>query len=164
MLDLFYLMIPAYIANMAPVFARKIPWNTPLDFGLTFRNRRILGDNKTWRGLIVGVIVGTLIGVLISKIYWNFGFSAFTWSLHASFGALMGDAVKSFFKRRFNVSSGKSWFPFDQIDFTVGALAIGSFVYFPGWFNSAVIVLVSAIGHVAVNHFAYYTGIRGEKW
>lgn len=157
-------MIPAYIANMAPVFARRIPWHTPIDFGLTFRNKRIFGENKTWRGLIVGVIVGTFVGVLLSKIYWNFSFSALTWSFCSSLGALLGDTVKSFFKRRFNISSGKSWFPFDQIDFTIGALLLGSLVYFPGWLNSAIIVLVSAIGHIAVNHFAYYTGIRGEKW
>lgn len=164
MLELFYLMIPAYIANMAPVFARRIHWNTPLDFGLTLRNKRIFGENKTWRGLIFGVIVGTLVGIILSQIYWTFPFSAIKWSFYASSGALLGDAVKSFFKRQFDVESGKSWFPFDQIDFSIGALIVGSFVYFPGWFNSAIIILVSAIGHIAVNHFAYYIGIRREKW
>jgi CDP-2,3-bis-(O-geranylgeranyl)-sn-glycerol synthase len=38
------------------------------------------------------------------------------------FGALAGDAIKSFFKRQMSVPSGESWFPFDQIDYIVGGL------------------------------------------
>src|SRR3989344_4398924 len=163
MIELFYLMIPAYIANMAPVFARRINWNTPLDFGKTFRGRRIFGDNKTWRGLIVGTIAGTVVGVAASQLYWPVAVSPFLWSLLASFGALCGDATKSFFKRQFGISSGQSWTPFDQIDYSIGALLLGSIVYFPGWINAAIIILASAIGHIAVNHFAYYTKIRGGK-
>src|SRR3989344_4567788 len=164
MIELFYLMIPAYIANMVPVFARKIPWHTPLDFGKTFRGRRIFGDHKTIRGLIVGIVAGTLLGVGISQLYWPFEFSPVLWSILASTGALLGDAIKSFFKRQIGIASGQSWMPFDQIDYSIGALTLGSIVYFPGWLSCAIVILVSAIGHIAVNHFAYYTRIRGEKW
>jgi CDP-2,3-bis-(O-geranylgeranyl)-sn-glycerol synthase len=45
-----------------------------------------------------------------------------------SFGALFGDMVKSFFKRQLGVASGKSWFPFDQIDYIVGGLAFSAIV------------------------------------
>ena len=38
------------------------------------------------------------------------------------FGALAGDAIKSFFKRQFSVASGQSWFPFDQIDYILGGI------------------------------------------
>jgi CDP-2,3-bis-(O-geranylgeranyl)-sn-glycerol synthase len=80
------------------------------------------------------------------------------------FGALAGDSIKSFFKRRVGVKPGKRWFPFDQIDFVIGALAFASIVYFPGWKNALIILLISLAGHVLVNHSAYYLKIRGEKW
>lgn len=164
MIELFYLMIPAYVANMAPVFARRISWETPMDFGFTLFGKRIFGDHKTWKGLFFGVVVGTLVGVAISQLYWPSEVSPVLWSLLASTGALLGDAAKSFFKRQIGIASGASWAPFDQIDYSIGALLLGSIVYFPGLVNSAIVVLVSGVGHIAVNHFAYYTGIRGEKW
>jgi len=163
-LQLLYLMVPAYVANMAPVFARKIPWNAPMDFGLSLNGVRLLGSHKTWRGFIAGSVAGTLAGVLVSLIYWPFAFSAVTWSVCASVGALLGDAVKSFFKRRLKIRSGLPWVPFDQIDYSIGALALGSLVFFPGAKAALIIIVVSMFAHVVVNHVAFFWGIREEKW
>jgi CDP-2,3-bis-(O-geranylgeranyl)-sn-glycerol synthase len=161
----FYLMIPAYLANMAPpVLAKYSPWNAPMDFGLSLGGIRIFGSHKTWAGFIIGIIVAMLAGFILSKLYWPFGFSAITWSALISAGALMGDAVKSFFKRRVGVKPGSPWIPFDQIDYTVGALALGSFVFFPGWINAVLIVFISAFGHIATNHIGYWLGVRDVKW
>ena len=164
MILVLYALIPAYVANMAPVLLRKLPWTVPLDFGLSLNGERLLGSNKTWRGLIGGTIIGTTTAILISTLYWPFSFSPIAWGLLASFGALIGDSVKSFFKRRIKIKSGKSWVPFDQIDFTVGAIAFGSFVWFPGWLDAVLAVIISALAHIAVNHFAFYAGVREEKW
>ncbi|MBI4146197.1 CDP-archaeol synthase [Candidatus Woesearchaeota archaeon] len=164
MLDWLLIMIPAYVANMIPILARRIPWNVPVDFGMSFNNKRLLGSNKTWKGLVLGVSAGTFSGWLIANSYWPIAVHPLLWSFFVSLGALLGDLVKSFFKRRLNIKSGKSWFPFDQVDFSIGALALGSFVFFPGWSAAIFIVTVSALGHIGVNHLAYFTGIRGEKW
>jgi CDP-2,3-bis-(O-geranylgeranyl)-sn-glycerol synthase len=49
------------------------------------------------------------------------------------FGALLGDIVESFFKRRIGRDRGQDWIPFDQLDFIVGALVfsllISEFLY-----------------------------------
>lgn len=165
MLLVFYLMIPAYLANMAPpVFAKRIPWNAPMDFGLSVGSIRVFGDHKTWAGFVCGVVVAVLAGFVLSKVYWPFDFSAVQWSALVGVGALVGDAVKSFFKRRVGIKSGKPWIPFDQIDYTVGALAVGSFVFFPGWLNAFLVVFISAFGHIATNHIGYWLGVRDVKW
>jgi len=39
------------------------------------------------------------------------------------FGALFGDTAKSFFKRQKGIQPGRSWFPFDQVDYIVGGVA-----------------------------------------
>jgi CDP-2,3-bis-(O-geranylgeranyl)-sn-glycerol synthase len=38
------------------------------------------------------------------------------------FGALLGDIIESFFKRRVGRKRGEDWIPFDQIDFILGVL------------------------------------------
>jgi CDP-2,3-bis-(O-geranylgeranyl)-sn-glycerol synthase len=136
---------PAGLANAAPVFASRIAaldtLNIPIDLGKHFRGKRIFGDHKTVRGFVAGVFVGIVTGVLQHLLYMNIAwvrhFSLISYEslltsvmlgILLSFGALFGDAVKSFFKRQFSVPSGKAWFPFDQIDYIVGGLLFSSIV------------------------------------
>ena len=55
MINLIYFMLPAYLANMTPSLLKKINFlNYPI-------NEKLLGKNKTYRGLISAVIIGMLI-------------------------------------------------------------------------------------------------------
>jgi CDP-2,3-bis-(O-geranylgeranyl)-sn-glycerol synthase len=165
LLQVLYLMIPAYVANMAPpLLAKYSPWNAPMDFGLSLDGVRVFGDHKTWAGFVVGVLAALIVGTAMFHIYWPFEFSGIGWSLLVAIGALTGDSVKSFFKRRVGVSPGSLWIPFDQIDYTVGALALGSIILFPGWMNAFLVVFLGAFGHIAVNHIGYWLGVREVKW
>jgi len=57
-----WFMLPSYAANIIPVFAKKINlWNYPVDFGKTWKGKRIFGDHKTWRGIISGIVVAALL-------------------------------------------------------------------------------------------------------
>ena len=135
-----------------------------MDFGLSIGNIRIFGNNKTWKGFVFGVAGAILAGFIMSKFYWPFDFSAVYWSFLIGSGALIGDAVKSFFKRRAGRKPGSPWIPFDQVDYTIGALALGSLVFFPGWLNALIIIIVSAFGHVISVRIGYFIGIRDVKW
>lgn len=121
--------LPAGIANAAPVFANKIPflnkWTTPVDFGLMINGKRILGDNKTWRGLFFGGLTGGLTGWLVYQFISTVAtqqLSHFWIGAILGLGGLFGDALESFFKRQMNIQSGQSWFPYDQIDYILGAI------------------------------------------
>ena len=48
--------------------------------------------------------------------------------LSLCFGALLGDIVESFFKRRAGKERGEDWIPFDQLDFLLGALFLSFLV------------------------------------
>lgn len=130
----FWLILPAYIANAS---ALLLGGGIPIDFGKKWRGgNRILGDGKTWRGLFIGTFIGMTAGFgfsVISKIALNIDFpikiNDFTgfplmipilFSL--CFGALMGDIIESFFKRRIGKKRGENWIPFDQLDFILGVL------------------------------------------
>ena len=134
-LQAFWLIIPAYIANASAVL---VGGGTPVDFGKNWRDgKRILGDGKTWRGLFAGAFIGMTAGFGLAVAARYIALSDFAF-LNLSdfegfplmipiifslcFGALTGDVVKSFFKRRIGKNRGEDWILFDQIDFIVGAL------------------------------------------
>lgn len=170
----FWFILPAGIANIAASLSRHLPWlNYPVDFGRSWRGKRIFGDHKTWRG----VIFGTLAGLLFFWLQWylsKFGFfqriSLFDYSqsswlvgfLLAS-GAVWGDVVKSFFKRRKNLAPGQPWIPFDQIDYTLGALLLTSLVYFPGWGVAIFIVVFGFLLHILFNLLGYMLRLQRNK-
>lgn len=134
-LQALWLVIPAYIANGS---ALLIGGGTPIDFGKNWRDgRRILGDGKTWHGLISGAFVGMTggFGLSVAAKYikqsdFSFlglnDFTGFPLMIpiigSICFGALLGDIIKSFFKRRIGKRRGEDWIPFDQIDFILGVL------------------------------------------
>lgn len=137
-LFILWFFLPAGFGNIAPIIAAKSlalqKYSFPLDFNKKFRKKRIFGDHKTIRGLIVGVGIGIITVYLQVFIYnhWQFvrdvsivdynELNPLLFGFLASFGALLGDAIKSFFKRQLNIPSGKSWFPADQIDYILGGI------------------------------------------
>lgn len=140
--------LPAGLANMTPPIANKIPllnkWKTPLDLGRTWRGKRLLGDNKTWRGLVSGTLVGAISAIIISKLNTNTVVTILPLfvGLLLGFGALAGDAIESFFKRQLDFKPGQPWFPFDQLDYIAGALIIIlPFVPLPLWSIATIAVV-----------------------
>ncbi|MBN1861825.1 MAG: CDP-2,3-bis-(O-geranylgeranyl)-sn-glycerol synthase [Candidatus Thermoplasmatota archaeon] len=131
----FWIVIPIYVANASAVI---VGGGIPIDFGKKGKDgRRILGDGKTWRGLFAGTFLGmtTGFGLVVAASYissseysflnlTNFGGFPLMFPLLFSlcFGALLGDVIESYFKRRVGVDRGQDWIPFDQLDFLVGAL------------------------------------------
>jgi CDP-2,3-bis-(O-geranylgeranyl)-sn-glycerol synthase len=131
----FWLILPAYIANASAVL---VGGGTPIDFGKNWKDgKRILGDGKTWRGLIIGTLVGMIGGFGLSVAARFIGMTEFAYVgvsdflgfplmipivFSICFGALMGDVIESFFKRRRGRKRGEDWIPFDQIDFILGVL------------------------------------------
>lgn len=174
-LQYFYFMLPAYFANMAPVIAKK--WfnilNVPIDFNKKINNKPIVGGNKTYRGLIFAVVFAIIITFLQylfykNNIFRNISFVDYSnWLLLGfllGFGAIFGDLAKSFFKRRLNLEPGKPFIPFDQTDFVIGALIFAYPLVKLPLESILGILLLSFVLHITVNHIAFYTGIRKEKW
>ena len=167
---LIYFMLPAYAANTAPVFTKHIlkSWKAPLDFGMKFRGKRIFGEHKTWKGLLFGAAAGVLVAFLQSMVDTNLAIIDYSNWLFAGFllgfGALFGDAVKSFFKRRLDIPPGESWIPFDQIDYSLGAIVFVSPWFFPGFLNSIIIIIISFLLHVLFTYSGFRLGLRERKW
>lgn len=175
-----WFFLPAGIANAAPVFANKIPglrnWNTPLDFGLKFRGKRLFGDNKRWRGLIVGIVLATATLGLQVWAFNNFGWAEdiaininyFVLPVHIlgplfAIGALGGDALESFFKRQRGIKPGKSWFPFDQLDYIIGGLVASFLVIQLTLEEYLAVIVVWFCLHIIATYIGYVIGLRDAK-
>lgn len=173
-----WFFLPAGIANVTPVFASKIPtlkdWDTPVDLGLTFRSKPILGPHKTIRGILLGTLLGTLVFLFQVQAYENFAWARevsngldysqlSVWlGILLSFGALSGDIVKSFFKRQFKVSSGKSWFPFDQIDYILGGLILSTIIVILGLNQYILILVVWFLIHLLSSYIGYLLKLKKD--
>ena len=160
--QLLYLMLPASAANMAPPFVKYWRgWNPPL-------NRKLLGEHKTVIGFMLGVLAALFVAYAQSCIDWSGNLVDYSdWSaigLALGFGAMGGDSLKSLFKRARGIRPGQSWIPADQLDFVLGALTM----IWPwarlGWMDVSIILIASFIGHITVNHIAYWLGIRDTRW
>lgn len=158
--QLLYLMAPAYLANMAPPFLKYWKgWNRPI-------SRRWLGEHKTVMDFALGVAVGAACaqwaidweGSLVSYRDWPLI------GLALGVGAMGGDALKSFFKRRRGIPPGRSWVPADQLDFVLGALILVAPWARLDWSDAAIIVVVSFAGDIAVNQVVFRVGIRDAAW
>lgn len=136
-LQAFWIVIPIYVANASAVI---VGGGIPIDFGKSWKDgRRILGDGKTWRGLLSGTFLGMTagFGLAVGATYLSgseyaflglTNFEGFPFMIpilfSLCFGALLGDVIESFFKRRIGKDRGQDWVPFDQIDFLLGALGL----------------------------------------
>ncbi|MDR0911479.1 MAG: CDP-2,3-bis-(O-geranylgeranyl)-sn-glycerol synthase [Methanobrevibacter sp.] len=169
-----YFFLPAYISNLSGLV---FGGGKPIDFGKNFFDkRRIIGDGVTWKGLIYGVIISTLVGGLQGYAYINFFIGTFIADMPGfmitnilngliigfllGLGALGGDAVGSFIKRRLNISRGKPAPILDQLDFFIGAVILVSIVLNV---DANIIVtgaIITLVLHLITNTIAYLLKIK----
>src|SRR3990170_4274835 len=77
LLKCFYLLLPAYFANMAPVIMKNVNFlDYPVDFGKKVMGKPVLGNHKTFRGLFFGVLFGIIIAYLQFLIYKSGNFAS----------------------------------------------------------------------------------------
>lgn len=147
-----WFILPAYFANSSPVLFGKIfRGKFPIDFGKTWNKKPVLGKGKTWPGFLGGILIGTLVGFLQGR---------FLAGIFLSVGALVGDLIKSFAKRRMGIASGKSWLILDQLDFIIGALLFVSIVQVPSFETIIIVLVLTPVIHVAANTMAYLLKLK----
>jgi len=172
-----WFFLPAGVANVTPIFMAKIPgfkqYNAPIDCGLTFRDKRVLGDHKTWRGLISGTLAATMTLWLQQLTVRHTGWArTLTSDVHYAilptvilgplfgFGALAGDAIESFFKRQRGTPPGQGWFPFDQTDYIIGgAIATAPFVHLK-FMQYVLLLLIWLITHIVASYIGYLVKLK----
>jgi CDP-2,3-bis-(O-geranylgeranyl)-sn-glycerol synthase len=174
-----WLGLPAWVANATPVI---FGGGRPIDAGLLFRDgNRILGDGKTIRGFISGIIFGIFTGVAqsiaaphvrlhmvqyltVSQDMEVILFSGVSIALILSIGALLGDLVGSFLKRRVNLRSGAPSPMLDQLGFVLMALILAAPFLQLNPVYPAILILVTLVIHWVSNAGSYLLGLKKNPW
>lgn len=164
LLSLFVIYAGAmYFANAAPIILHG---TVPLDLGRKLFGERILGNGKTILGTCAGVLVGTAAGTLVyflvplASTISNY----FELVVLLAIGAMLGDIVKSFFKRRFHIQSGQQWAIADQLDFVLGGLLLSSFIRIPEIELIIFILVITIFAHSAFNFIAFKLKLKKVPW
>ena len=174
---------PLLLAGLAQGLCIKYSWlsrlKRPLDLGLMFRGRRIFGDHKTWRGLVINMVfctLGTMIQTwlqnndcisqwLLLLDYKKYGFLA---GLLLGFGMTVGELPNSFVKRQLDIHPGKkgkgllrmAFFIFDQVDLTIGIWIFFFFLIRPSLMLILWSFLLTILLHVIISSVGYLLGMR----
>jgi CDP-2,3-bis-(O-geranylgeranyl)-sn-glycerol synthase len=149
-----WLFLPAYFANAAPVLLHG---GGPLDGGRNWSDgKRILGDHKTVYGTLVGIIVGSIFGILQGNTLQGILFAI---------GAIVGDLLFAFLKRRLGIQPGKPLPLWDQVGFIILAILLGSIVEpRPTWLQDLAMIITTIPVHYVSNLFAWGLSWKKEPW
>jgi CDP-2,3-bis-(O-geranylgeranyl)-sn-glycerol synthase len=183
-LAVLWVLLPAYVANATATLPRG--WGPPMDLGRSWPGdgRRVLGASKSWSGFFAGGLLAMPVGLLEAwlillappnlQLVPHLGPSvaaAVPVVALLSFGAMAGDALGSFVKRRLGRPSGARTWLLDQLPFVLVPIAVGLGVYpglFVGVFSSVFGVfwlLVYTLGlHAFFNWVGYHAGLKKVPW
>lgn len=193
-LSALYFFLPAAIANMMPVLTKNIQF---LNISIS---PKWLGKNKTYRGFFfgfLGALIILIVQYFLQKYgiveYWSGDPSLSLSTAHSiprplfgtidyqltllplyafifGIGALAGDSIKSFFKRRLKIKPGRPFVPFDQIDFVLGVYVFfWIFSFCPSisvvqWPILITLLIVIPFLHFLSNVIGYLIGIKKVWW
>ncbi len=178
-----WLFLPALVMNPSAAAIGKHS-KTKIDFGRSWRGKRIFGDGKSWLGFFGGVSCGIITGLILLGISYFFdpdnfwGYGGFWGNIGIivclSAGAALGDLCGAFIKRRFGLERGHKVPFLDQYDFVIGAFAVTAIFfpnfiysnYFEGYHLIGFVVLIISVYaiHRAANIIGYKMGVKKEPW
>jgi len=178
-LSCLYFFLPAYLANMTPPLARRANLlnflDIDIDFGKKFLGQPIFGKHKCWRGAILGILVG-LLTALVQGCLYQFPaiqrislldyeqINIFLFGFLISGGAIFGDLLFAFIKRRLKMEPGARFVPFDQTNYV-----IGSAIFLTAIFKIEIMVwitlfILTFLLHIIVNRIGYGLKLHCAKW
>jgi len=147
--------------------------NRPIDNNKLWLGKPILGSHKTWRGPIFSPLVSLMVFALQQYLYqfaWFAKISLINYPEYSVYlglifgiGVVLGELINSFAKRRASYPPGKSFIPFDQIDYTLGSLFLTSFFLWPGWDVAICVVIIGLVLHILINLLGYLLKIKRNK-
>jgi len=169
----FWFILPAYVANAFPVI---FGGGLAIDMGKKFSDGKpVFGSHKTVRGFIAGLLAGVLTSVIQTTLLLSYPSSDFVLWLPFKFnvligsmialGALVGDLIHSFIKRRIGLVEGSPLPVADQLDFVVGAILFSLLVSASPRLLTVVLVIVITLPmHLLTNLIAYILGVKKTPW
>lgn len=179
-----YLFAPLVIgAAVHGLFMRFnwMPWLArPVDPGLVWRGKPLIGPNKTWRGILIVALTSAATFSLQARALHRFDFFRGVEivdysSIHAELagfslglGAMLSELPNSFLKRRLDIAPGEGtsglrevlFYLLDQVDLLIGSwVALAFFIPVTPMRVLLSLVLVTVV-HQTLSFAGYFLGMR----
>lgn len=179
-----YLFAPLLVGLTAHGFSIKYGWFSalvvPIDNGKTFRGKRILGANKTYRG-IFAVALGTALGFAIQafvlhrfEIFQRLELLDYSSVEVVLLGfligatAMLGELPNSFLKRQIDIAPGATtggvlsllFYIFDQIDYLLGVWIVLAFFIGASLQRIVYSAVFLFFSHQIISLLGYWLGMR----
>jgi hypothetical protein len=182
-----WMVTPVLVAGLGQVLVLKtglLPGlAVPLDRGLNWRGKPLLGPRKTWRG----VIVMTSLSALVASVQagaalrserlravspfdyerinpWLLGFAL-------GLGYCLAELPNSFVKRRLDIASAATtdrfaWLQYlvDQSDSVAGCLVALRLFYRPSWLETGLALATGVALHVGVDKLMHALGVKRRAY
>ena len=157
---IFKLVVLLTVANGTPVIAGKLfgeYFNQPLDRGVAFVDGRpVFGHSKTIRGIIISLVAATVTAPVL-------GF-AWTCGLIIGSGAMSGDLLSSFVKRRLSLPPSSRATGIDQIpECLLPTVAIRSTLSLSAC-DVVSVVIIFFLGQVLLSRLFFRWNIRNRPY
>ncbi len=172
LIEVAWLLLPALAANGLAPLARG---RRPVDGGRRWGGKPLLGRGKTWEGTLLGIVAASLVGGFMAYMRPSIPFEAsavaltivpmgFLMGALLGLGAMVGDMVESFAKRRLGIARGGPLPVLDQVDFVIGALAFAALAVAirPEWVLWALLWI--PVLHYLSNGVSYLIGMKSRPW
>jgi len=176
----FWFFLPAYVANPLAVLSGG---GRPIDGGRVLSDGyRLFGDGKTWRGLGGGVAGGIVVGLiqwglaapLAPELAWGPFPAGLVPLAVLPTGALLGDLMGAYLKRRAGKARGAPAPGLDWYDFSLGALALlavadyrfflDHYVAGEAIYGFALVTVITPVLHRVVNILGHRLGKKDVPW
>lgn len=109
--EAFLIIFPVLLAGLTFIFVLKKGWfsflKKPIDGGVFWKNKPILGKNKTWLGFIA-MSIGTAFYGIILMGFTKLQVPGISRATILGFVYSLGELPNSFIKRRYGIAEGKT--------------------------------------------------------
>ncbi len=183
-LELLIFALPVIIAAILHMVIVKFDFlkflKYPIDHNRKWRGKRVFGNNKTYRGLVVMILFSIIFTFLYKLLLdnspnfasynllnfknFNFVFYGFLYG----FGYIIAELPNSFIKRQIGSEEGKSesiiMILADQLDSVIGIMLL--FLPFSNFtfLHFFVGIIFFGLLHISINYLLFHLGLRKEPF
>lgn len=172
-----YYAAPGLVANFMPIIVKRhFKWlAVPVDGNLKLYGKPLFGAHKTLRGFIFGVI-GAILILMLQKYWYVNGIArsisyidysqvdVLVYGTIFGLGALTGDLLESFVKRRLGIKSGSHFIPWDQLDYVLGIMLFSMLIKPMTWQMVLILLVAGPLLHLIFSRIGYSLGLRKSRW
>mgnify|MGYP001558355943 CR=1 FL=1 len=166
------IIIPVLLAGLTFIFVLKKGWlsslKKPIDRGILWKNKPILGKNKTWLGFLAMSIGAAFYETIIM------GFSQLSFSRTAKAALLglaysLGELPNSFIKRRYGIAEGKTanaslakifFRILDTVDSVIAVSIAARFLYGISFETMIAIILIGSFIHLSTDTLMVFLKLK----